>query len=113
MELRLDVILYYKLGKENYDAAISNAHAGRRFPTPGLNLTLAGHFLVDSDAVSVAFSVSNPGFPEAETRCFGYFLLPETRFFQLPNLGFLKILELLWHSNFSNSDNTEVADWRV
>jgi len=53
-------------------------------------------------------SVSNPGFPEPETRVFGYFLLPETRFFQLPNPCILKILELLLHSNISDSDNTEV-----
>jgi len=88
MELRLDVILYYKLGKENDDAVISNVHAGRRFPTPGLKLTLPDHFLVDSDAVPVAFSVSNPGFPEPETRFFGYFLLPETRFISYQNRVF-------------------------
>jgi len=27
--------------------------------------------------------------------------------------GILKNLELLFHSNISNSDNIEVADWRV
>jgi len=43
----------------------------------------------------------------------GYFLLPEARFFQLPNPGISKILELLLHSNISDSDNTEVADWGV
>ena len=31
--------------------------------------------------------VSNLGFPESETCFFGYFLEPETRFFQPPNLG--------------------------
>jgi len=51
--------------------------------------------------------------PEPETRFFGYFWLPDIRFFQLPNPGILKNLELLLHSNISDSDNTEFADWRV
>jgi len=55
-------------------------------------------------------SVSNPGFPEPETRDF-YYSKPD--FFQLPNPGILKTLELLLHSNIRNSDNTEVADWGV
>jgi len=59
----------------------------------------------------VVDSVSNPGFPEHETRVFGYFLLPETRIFQLPNPGIWKILELLLHSNITDSDNIEVQDW--
>jgi len=59
-------------------------------------------------------SVSNPGFPEPETRFFGYFLLSRNPgFVQLPNPGILKILVLLLHSNISNSHNSEVADWRV
>jgi len=61
----------------------------------------------------VASSVSNPGFPQPETRFFGYFLLPETRFFQLLNPGIIKKLELLLRLNISNSDNIKVADWRV
>jgi len=40
-------------------------------------------------------------------------LISASGFFQLPNPGILKILELLLHSNISNSDNTEVADWCV
>jgi len=65
-------------------------------------------------ALPVAARVSNPGFPEPETRFFGCFLLPETRvFFQLPNPDIFKNLELLLHSNISNSDKTEVEDWRV
>jgi len=52
-------------------------------------------------------------FPNPKPVFLGYFLLPETRFFQLPNRGILKNLELLLHSNISNFDNTEVADWRV
>jgi len=62
---------------------------------------------------SLKHSVSNPGFPELEIRVFGSFLLPENRFFQLSNPGILKNLELLLHSNISNSDNIKVADWRV
>jgi len=59
-------------------------------------------------------SVSNPGFPEPETRVFlSIFYYPKPGFFQPPNPGILKILELLLHSNISNSDNTEVADRRV
>jgi len=30
-------MLYSNMGNENSDAAITNVHAGRRFPTPGLN----------------------------------------------------------------------------
>ena len=60
----------------------------------------------------------NPGF-------LGYFLLPETRvfwifstaqnpgFFNYQTQVFKKKLKLLLHSNISDSDNTEVADWRV
>jgi len=51
-------------------------------------------------------SVPNPGFSPT-------FYYPRPTFFQLPNLGFVKNLELLLHSNISNSDNTEVADRRV
>jgi len=36
MELRFDVILYFKLGNEILIRAISDVHAGRRFPTPVL-----------------------------------------------------------------------------
>jgi len=35
-------------------------------------------------------SVSNPGFPEPETRFFCYFLLPETRFFSPTQPGYFK-----------------------
>ena len=37
MLLRLDKILYYDLGNESLDRAISNVHAGRRFP-PALHV---------------------------------------------------------------------------
>jgi len=50
---------------------------------------------------------------EPETLFFGYFLLPETRFFSTTKPGYLKKTGLLLYSNISNSDNTEVADWRV
>jgi len=61
----------------------------------------------------VLTSVSNPGFPEPETRFFlAIFYFPKHGFFQLLNPDILKILELLLHSNISDSDNTEVADWR-
>jgi len=33
-------------------------------------------------------SVSNPGFPEPETRFFGYYWLPETRFFSTTKPGY-------------------------
>jgi len=53
-------------------------------------------------------------FPNSKPGFIGYFLLPKACFFfQLPNPGILKTLELLLHSNISNSDNTEVADWGV
>jgi len=44
MDLRIDAILCSKLGKEIFDTGISNVHAGciwpagRRFPTPSVNL---------------------------------------------------------------------------
>jgi len=57
-------------------------------------------------------SVSNPGFPEPETRFLVIFYYPKPVFFQLPNPSSLKNLELLLHSNISDSDNTEVAEWR-
>ena len=38
MLLRLDKMLYYDLGNESLDRAISNVHAGRRFPTPALHV---------------------------------------------------------------------------
>jgi len=41
------------------------------------------------------------------------FYYPKLGFFQPPNPGILKILELLLPSNISNSDNTEVADRRL
>jgi len=50
------------------------------------------------------------GFPEPKTRVFGYFLLPETRFFKAPNPDILKNMELLLHSNISNFENTEVVE---
>jgi len=40
MELGFDTILYSKLGNGNSDAAMSNVHAGRRFPTLALEATL-------------------------------------------------------------------------
>jgi len=42
--------------------------------------------------------VSNPGFPELDTRIFSYFLSPETRFFSTTKLAYFKNLELLLHS---------------
>jgi len=44
---------------------------------------------------------------------FDYFLRPETQVFSTAKPGYFKKLESLLHSNISNSDNTEVADWRV
>jgi len=41
------------------------------------------------------------------------FYYPKPVFFQLPNPGIFKSLELLLYSNISNSDITEVADWRM
>jgi len=35
-------------------------------------------------------SVSNSGFPEPETRFFGYFLVPETHFFSTTKPGYFK-----------------------
>jgi len=61
-----------------------------------------------------AASASNPGFTEHETRFFlAIFYYPKPVIFQLPNPSILRNLELLLHSNISDSDNTEVADWRV
>jgi len=37
IELRFDAILYSNLCNENPDGVISNVHAGRRFPIPGLS----------------------------------------------------------------------------
>jgi len=37
MELRFDAMLNSDLGNKNSDKAISNVHAGRRFPTPNLS----------------------------------------------------------------------------
>ena len=73
------------------------------------------HYLVrDVKKHCLRCSVSNPGFPEPQTRFFRYFLLPETRFFFQPrNPDILISLESLLHSNISNSDNTEVVEWRV
>jgi len=34
-------------------------------------------------------------------------------FFSTTKPGYYKKLELLLHSNISNSDNTEVAEWRM
>jgi len=50
-------------------------------------------------------------YPNPKTVFLGYFLLPATRFFS--NADILKKLELLLHSNISNSDNNEVEEWRV
>jgi len=55
-------------------------------------------------------SVSNLGFPEPGTRLLAIFYYPKPVFFQPRNPVMLKKLELLLHSNISNSDNTEVAD---
>jgi len=57
-------------------------------------------------------SVSNSGFSEPETVFFGYFLVPDTRFFSTTKPGYLKKIgfEKL-QSNISNSDNTEVVEW--
>jgi len=44
------------------------------------------------------------------TRVFSNPKLVFFSYFLLPNLGILKSLELLLHSNIINSDNTEVAD---
>ena len=51
-------------------------------------------------------------FPNPKPVFFGYFPLPETRFFSTTNSGYLKNLELLLHSSINDSDNIEVADWR-
>jgi len=40
------------------------------------------------------------------------FYYPKPVIFQLPNPSILRNLELLLHSHISDSDNTEVADWR-
>jgi len=37
MELCFDAMLYSNLGNENSQVAISDVHAGRRFPTPALD----------------------------------------------------------------------------
>ena len=58
-------------------------------------------------------SASDPGFPEPEPEFLAIFYHPKPVFFQLLNPGILKNLELPLHSNISNSDNTEVADWAV
>ena len=42
--LRLDKILYCDLGNESLDRAISNVHAGRRFPTPALHVWFSTSF---------------------------------------------------------------------
>jgi len=55
-----------------------------------------------------------PGFPEPETRFFlAVFYYPKPVFFQLVKPGILKNLKLLLHANITDSDNTNVADWRV
>jgi len=66
---------------------------------PKISITVIRR-VVSSTLSLVGTSVSSPGFPE-----------PETRFFHLTNPGILKILELLLHSNISDSDNIELADW--
>jgi len=40
MELRFDAILLSKLGTKILMRAISNVHAGHRFPKPGLDIEL-------------------------------------------------------------------------
>jgi len=52
-------------------------------------------------------------FPNPKPGFLAIFYYPKPGFFQLSNPGIFKNLELLLHSNISNSDNTEVADWRV
>ena len=52
---------------------------------------------------TLVHSVSNTFF-------LAFFYYPKPGFFQLLNPGILKNLELLLHSNISNSDNTKVAD---
>jgi len=52
-------------------------------------------------------------FPNRKPVFLAIFYYPKPGFFQLPNPGIFKNLELLLHSNINNSDNTEVADWRV
>ena len=92
-----------------------------KIPARGLVVSASASVLVGREFDSagsyqfiVNCTVSHQGFPEPENRFFR--LLSTTRnpfFLQLPNPGILKILESLLHSNISNSDNTEVADWRV
>jgi len=57
-------------------------------------------------------SVSYPGFPDPKSVFLAIFYYPKSVFNYQTGV-FKKKLELLLHSNISNSDNTEVADWRV
>jgi len=52
-------------------------------------------------------------FPNPKPGFLAIFYYPKLGYFQLPNPGILKILELLLHSNISDSDNSEVTDWDV
>jgi len=56
-------------------------------------------------------NVSNPGLPEPENRFSWLFSSTRNPFFF--KRGYFKKLELLLHSNISNSDNNEVEEWRV
>jgi len=67
--------------------------------------------MLDSQPMTISVVVfPTRVFPNPKPVFLAIFHYPEPVFFQLPNLGILKNLELLLHSNISNSDNTEVAD---
>jgi len=52
-------------------------------------------------------------FPNPKLVFLAIFWYPKPIFFQPPNLGISKKLELMLQSNISNSDNTEVVEWCV
>jgi len=52
-------------------------------------------------------------FPNLKPVFLAIFYYRKPVFFQPPNPDILKSLEMLLHSNTTNSDNTEVADWGV
>jgi len=55
-------------------------------------------------------SVSNPRFPKPETRFFGYFLLPETRFFSTTKPGHLKKTGIAVAFKYYSSNSDQ---WRL
>jgi len=62
---------------------------------------------------AIASSVSNRVFPIPKPGFLAIFCYPKSGLFQLSNPDIKKNMELLLHSNISNSDNTEVGDWRM